>query len=289
MSYTLADIKTKIRSVTGRTLTDVSDSDLEARINNFYIYTMPNEIKLKISLQPYSFQTVAGQDVYPFPSSTFYTLRPDAWCDGHRMAWYEDKNLFLTDFPNQVEEDSLATGDAILVNFTGTIQSYPIVTGSMLVFDGVETFTDNGNGTLTGSETGSGTIDYDTGDYNITFNAAPADGAEIKAKYQPYTSNMPYGLLIFNNEITIRDISNSVYNIEIQGYALPAALTVDSQTAIEAQLGPLLVYGTSIEIFAENGDLELYNYYLPIYQRYESVALDRTAEFLSYSRSIPNF
>jgi len=38
--------------------------------------------------------------------------------------------------------------------------------------DGVETFTDNNDGTLTGSAGGTGTINYSTGAYSITFNAS---------------------------------------------------------------------------------------------------------------------
>lgn len=41
--------------------------------------------------------------------------------------------------------------------------------------DTVETFTDNYDGTLTGSAGGTGTINYATGAYSITFNASPSN------------------------------------------------------------------------------------------------------------------
>jgi hypothetical protein len=48
--------------------------------------------------------------------------------------------------------------------------------------DGTETFTDNLDGTLTGSAGGTGTINYTTGAYDITFAVAPA--APVTATYR---------------------------------------------------------------------------------------------------------
>jgi hypothetical protein len=48
--------------------------------------------------------------------------------------------------------------------------------------DGVETFSDNNDGTLTGSAGGTGTINYTSGAYSITFAVAP--GAPVTSTYQ---------------------------------------------------------------------------------------------------------
>ncbi|SRR3989339_677872 len=47
--------------------------------------------------------------------------------------------------------------------------------------DGTETISDNFDGTLTGSAGGTGTINYATGAYSVTFNAAP--GAPVTTSY----------------------------------------------------------------------------------------------------------
>jgi len=52
------------------------------------------------------------------------------------------------------------------------------------VTDGVETFTDNRDGTLTGSAGGTGTINYTTGVCSVTFNEAPAGAAPITTTYE---------------------------------------------------------------------------------------------------------
>lgn len=48
-----------------------------------------------------------------------------------------------------------------------------VLPGSVVVADSVETFTDNGDGTLTGDATGTGTVNYATGVVSATFNTAP--------------------------------------------------------------------------------------------------------------------
>lgn len=55
--------------------------------------------------------------------------------------------------------------------------------------DGTETFTDNLDGTLTGSAGGTGTINYTTGDYAITFASAPAAPVTATYRWEDSTAN----------------------------------------------------------------------------------------------------
>lgn len=73
----------------------------------------------------------------------------------------------------------LGTGTGGTLLFSGTIDEAPVRVGSVVVTDGVETFTDNSDGTLTGSAGGTGTVNYWTGAISVTFFAAPALGAEV--------------------------------------------------------------------------------------------------------------
>lgn len=57
----------------------------------------------------------------------------------------------------------------------------------VVITDGSETFTDDYNGVLTGSAGGTGTINYATGAYSVTFAVAP--GAPVTADYQWEDSN----------------------------------------------------------------------------------------------------
>jgi len=83
-----------------------------------------------------------------------------------------------------VSGEQIGTGDGYTTTFTATLSNKPIKPGTVKVTDGVETFTDNGDGTLTGSSGGSGTINYVTGEISVTFASAPASGSTITADYQ---------------------------------------------------------------------------------------------------------
>jgi len=86
-------------------------------------------------------------------------------------------------YSNTSRTESIGTGDGTATDFSGTLSYTPIVPGSVTVTDGNETFTDNGDGTLTGSAGGSGTINYYTGAISVSFASAPSSGADISVSY----------------------------------------------------------------------------------------------------------
>jgi len=96
-----------------------------------------------------------------------------------------------TNYTAVVNENIGASGGTV---YTGTLSQ---ATGLRFVFGlnitgttaaGIETFTDNQNGGLTSDKGGTGTIDYSTGIYSITFNAAISAG-NVEADYQYENSN----------------------------------------------------------------------------------------------------
>ena len=65
-TWTLKDIRTKVRNLTGSPSADqISDADLNDYINTYYVFTMPFELKEQITNQALQFKTTPGTDVYP--------------------------------------------------------------------------------------------------------------------------------------------------------------------------------------------------------------------------------
>lgn len=290
--WTLADIRDKVRNVTGSPSPDqISDSTIDDYINNYYVYTMPFELKVQIENAFLTFVTTPGVDVYSFPGG-YFTDSPGAYADGFPMVFYESPDIFYQDWPQQYAVNNLATGDGLTSSFSGTLQNPPIIAGTAIFVsdDSVgfqQLITDNGDGTLSGN--GTGTLDYLTGAYSITFTLAPISSAVIYAKYQGYTGNRPQGVLFFENEFTLRPVPDQAYNIQMQGYIKPTLLTNDSDTPTQEEWGPLIAYGASLEIFSDRGDEQSYESYFPIFKRYENVALGRTVQQLTDQQSVPRF
>ncbi len=66
--------------------------------------------------------------------------------------------------------------------YAGILIHKNIVAGTLAVLEAAgESFSDNGDGTLTGDAGGTGTIDYVTGTYSVTFNAIT--GGAVTANY----------------------------------------------------------------------------------------------------------
>ena len=92
-----------------------------------------------------------------------------------------------------VADEDVGTGDGVLVTFEADLMELPVVAGTVVVTDGaVETITDQGDGTLDGSVggVGVGTIDYSTGELEVTFAAAPDADDPILAAYDYQTGDI---------------------------------------------------------------------------------------------------
>ncbi len=290
MSWTLTDIQTKIRNVTGSPSGDqLSTVDLNNYITNYYVYTMPFELKEQIQLEFLQFKVFPGTNVYDFTDvgGLFLTDQPGAYADGFPLIFYQDPDIFYQDFPQQYATDNVATGDGVTSTFTGGLQNPPIIMGTLYITDGSQVLQDQGNGTLTGN--GTGTINYITGAFSVTFSNPPVSSATVYAKYQGYQANRPQGVLFFNNQFTFMPVPDQVYQIQMQGYITPTALVNASDTPTLPEWGPLIAYGASLDIFSDRGDLENYNRYYPILKRYENVALARTIQQYQAEQSVERF
>lgn len=290
--WTLANMRSKLRAVAGRPSSDqLTDAQLNAYLNNYYVYTMPFELKEQIENQFLQFKTTPGIDVYAFPAG-YFTDSPGAYADGFPLVFYQDPDIFFQDWPQQYAVDNIATGDGITSFFSGAIQNPPVIIGSLFITADDQTgfqqiVSDDGNGTLSGN--GNGSINYLTGAYSVTFNVAPGSSANIYAKYQGYSGNRPQGVLFFNNEFTMRPVPDQAYQILMQGYIVPTQLINDADLPLQQEWGPVIVYGAALEIFQDSGDTENFDRYLPVFKRFENVALGRTIQQYTAQQSVPRF
>ncbi len=82
------------------------------------------------------------------------------------------------------EDNNIAVGNGGKT-YAGTLAVHPIRPGSFAPSDGIETFSDNGMGVLTGNMGGTGTINYTTGAWTLHFNANVANDTDIYGIYEP--------------------------------------------------------------------------------------------------------
>lgn len=228
-----------------------------AYLNSFY----RNQFQMDIGMAPitkmWNFQTLADVDEYAVSETYRLINTNDLEINGSLIDLYFDRILFDSYFQDAYQiDESIGTGDASEVTFTGTLTKFPVVKKSMIVSDDTETFKDEaGDGNLVGSLGGSGSITYSTGVYSVTFNSAPADGQAIVTTYAEYTAAQPDGALFYNNVIKFRPVPDGTYDINIQVAERPAALVIGGTLPNELW-GDALAYGTGIDIHDRYGNEE---------------------------------
>jgi hypothetical protein len=155
---------------------------------------------------------------------------------------YIDKDQ-LSDF-TQVTGESVGTGTGVAITFTGTFAQagapktimYPSIT------DTVETFVDDRDGNMIGNLGGTGTINYATGDFSVTFNTAPADTQAITASYYHETATTE-GVLDFTGNLNGQGKSfrqdtgggkiMAMYNINTTVYCFHELKTWQFQSSVD--------------------------------------------------------
>ncbi|CAM5999299.1 unnamed protein product [Sphagnum balticum] len=126
--------------------------------------------------------TTSGSYTDPSLIATIFAAPPGA---GNNVYTLTDFSPIAGNPPSsttQLETDDLGTGDGTTKTFSGgSLGGYvnPSTAFAIVVTDGNEYFTDNKLGVLTGTLGGTGTINYITGAYSVTFNTAPINGARV--------------------------------------------------------------------------------------------------------------
>jgi hypothetical protein len=105
-------------------------------------------------------------------------------------------------FVNAVADEAIGSSGS--TNYTGTLANIPIRAGDLSFTDGTLTITDDGDGTLSGDVGDASTINYTTGDYDITFSGSTT-GA-VTADYDFYPGNQIMGLTRYVTSTGIDDL-----------------------------------------------------------------------------------
>jgi len=295
-TWTLAEIRQKVRQVTGRfSVDDLSNTQLDEYINKYYLYTFPAEVKLEQKHTYYEFQTIANQATYDVPDTTYTNYEPPATVNNLSMLWYQDRAKFEEENPLQYAFSTPWTGDGATVTFTTTVTGFPIYPSTLTISDNTESFEDTtttyttADINITGSAGGTATINYSTGDVSVTFNAAPADGQDIYLNYVIFQPKRPEAILYFNNQFQLYPVPDQTYIIKMSAYKIVTALTNATDTPDLNEWGPCIAYGAARDIFSDYGENDAYAETTVLYKEQVRYILTRTEQDLLNTRAMPNF
>jgi len=299
---TLADIRTKVRRLTGRpTAQDITNDQIDEYINTFYLYDFPEELRLFHLNQTFSFVTEANVDQYrmaDIPVTTnagadtainvYYNLQPPAYVAGYRVFWNQDQSEFFGAYPPLAQINQTVQGDGTTGPYAVTFDSTPILqnsltigavdnTASLIAVEDVPT--NSSAGTLREVNVLTavvGSVGYATGAISVTFaNAIPA-GNEITFTAVPYAAGRPRSILYFGDVLTLRPVPDSSYKVEIQAFIQPTQLLNDAESPELKQWWQYLAYGAAKKIFQDSGDGDGVQGIMPELMNQEMLALRRS-------------
>jgi hypothetical protein len=128
---TLADIRTKVRRITGRPSTSqMTDAEIDQYINTYYVFDFPEQLKLESLRVNYEFTTTANIPVYDFPTDTYLAEMPPVLIAGYESYMTQSRgNFFRINTQLNLLNQSVATGDGTTGPYTGILSSTPIMPG----------------------------------------------------------------------------------------------------------------------------------------------------------------
>ena len=127
---TLADTILKVRRVTGRvSSTEISDSDIISYINTFYMYDMPEHLRLESLKSNFQFITTANIQVYDFPTDLYLSGSPPVYMGGYQSFFTQSRETFYRIYPQLNFLQSLFVGNGSSGPYTGVLTQTPITRG----------------------------------------------------------------------------------------------------------------------------------------------------------------
>jgi hypothetical protein len=257
MAYgTLQAIYQKARKMTGSaTDLQLTDPVMQDYLDSFYLFDFPAQFRSLKLKDRYIFNTIQGQDTYPFDSERYTTVEMPCQIEKTLVQLFQDPGSFYGAWGYNMGagtqfEDNFDFGDGTTGPYGGTLTAIPIIGSvnndpvtnpnrigivqNLLItantVAGTLNVTDKNLGNGTGELIGDvdtlspvGTINYQTGVITgLVFNQAVPSGNQIQCQYLPVVLDTPEAILFFQNQFTIRPVPDKGYTVELIAYRRPS-------------------------------------------------------------------
>jgi len=301
---TLEQIRIKIRRLTRSPSTaQISDATIDEYINNFVLYDFPEHLRTFRLRVSYSFQLTPFIDQYNLEdiavglSNEIINIYDPVYVSGRKQMLTQDRTQFFGLFPMDNSVQSIGTdGDGATVTFIGNLSGVPVlrdhvkfsslgVNDTRLAIYDIPNDPNDGEGEFYGDAGALGFINYRTGAYDITFNAAPAAGETIYSYTVPYAAGTPSSVLFYGNALTFRPVPDKAYSVNFDVATRPAELLAGATMPELSQWWQYIAYGATKKIFEDRMDMESVQMITPEFKKQEILVNRRTIDQLSKERA----
>lgn len=299
---TLANIRTKVRRLTGRPSgSQITDAQIDTYINDFFLYDLPNTVRLFDLHTNFEFMTEANVDQYDLrtmnilyngtsqPAIQVYTnIQPPAFIAGYESFWSQDEEQFFRVYPKLADIVTTITGDGTPGPYSFTLDNTPILQNEVTVgaidstgatVQVVDSPSNRTTGTWVVINTATavtGSINYVSGSGTITFSNIIPSGNEITVTSVPYSAGRPQALLFYDNTITLRPVPDAPYKVAVKAFIIPTQLVNNTDNPEIYQWWQYLAYGAAKKIFEDSQDMGGVQAIMPAFKEQERLVLRKT-------------
>lgn len=277
---TLADIRVKVRRLTGRpSPQQITDAQIDNYVNTFYQFDFPEHLRVFSNQTTFTFMTTPNVDTYnmrtmlvAFDGGTapavdvYYNIQPPVYIEGYQGFYSQSREQFYRTYPALGDQYDQLVGNGTVGPYTVTLPNIPFLQNSLTigtidVTNATQTIVDNPTNYQTGTLQDillqtpvTGSVNYLTGALSVTFPNNIAVGQEITITYTPYQPNRPQAVLFYDDTITLRPVPDKVYPVQFNAFLTPTALLNSGDQPLLRQWWQYLAYGAAKKIFEDSQD-----------------------------------
>lgn len=167
-----------------------------------------------------------------------------------------------------------AFGNNVVVSDSGVFLSNSVNHG-LLMEPGPAPF---GNRVLGNNvySTTQNTVNYLTGEINVSFPSNIPVGNNINVKCFFFQTGLPRAILFYNNVLTLRNVPDSQYLVELDAYLTPAAFLSGPSAIPFGYMSEYIAGGAARKIMQDTGDQEQLEFYEPSFREQEILVWKRS-------------
>lgn len=129
------------------------------------------------------------------------------------------------------------------------------------------------------------TVNYLTGQVNVTFPQPIPVGNEINVSCYFFETGLPRAILFYNNTLVLRSPPATQYLVELDAYLSPAAFFSTSQSLPFAYMSEYIARGAARKILADTGDIEQFQFYEGLFREQEMLVWKRSQRQFTSTRT----
>jgi hypothetical protein len=263
-----------------------------------------------------SFVGVTTNPLYDFQNK-YLTVHPPFYIAGYQSFYTQNRESFYGIYPFITNIYSIGSfGNGITTTFTGTVanaaggsvflqnnvlfssvgtngaglalQDFPITdstTGNLSILGNLYVPGTQPNAPITsGAFDPNNNINYVTGQFTITFPAAPRAGQAINSQTVQTLVSLPQAICYYDNKFILRPVPDQPYSINFEAYVSPTYLMQTTDEPALKEWWQYIAYGASKKIFEDRMDMDSVQMIMPEFKKQEALCLRRTIVQLTNER-----